>query len=224
MLESSSQESGESEVGEKVVRRSPDATFYHPAQPDYPTLIAEVSYSQQQKDLPVLAKSYIIDSSHAICTVVGFKIPYLPPGARDAPPATSIRMPTGEMGAPGRLKPHIRGTSLTRKDESSVRDDKSTESEDVSRASCGHFAEHDFADSVRIPSPITSEPYSPSSAVRVEGQEPGLTTSASSHSAPSRWVDGGDMFTGEQPSAANQRNSTWWTRNKCGSRRLGNGT
>jgi len=81
-LESSSQESGESEVGEKVVRRSPDATFYHPAQPDYPTVIAEVSYSQQQKELPVLAKSYIIDSSHAICAVVGFKIPYLPPGAR----------------------------------------------------------------------------------------------------------------------------------------------
>ena len=81
-LEGSSQESGESEVGEKVVGRSPDATFYHPSQPDYPTLVVEVSYSQQQKDLPVLAGSYIIDSSHAICAVVGFKIPYSPPGAQ----------------------------------------------------------------------------------------------------------------------------------------------
>ena len=62
------------------MRRSPDATFYHPVQPDYPTLVVEVSYSQQQQDLPLLAESYIIDSSHAIRAVVGFKIPYLAPG------------------------------------------------------------------------------------------------------------------------------------------------
>jgi hypothetical protein len=100
-----------------------------------------------------------------------------------------------------------RGTSLTRKDESSVRDDKSTESEDVSRASGGHFAVNNFNNSVRIPSPSASDPYSPSSVVRVEGQEPGLTTSASSHSAPSRLVDGGDKFTGEQL-RAQQTNET----------------
>ena len=82
-LERSSQESGESDAGEQVVRRSPDATFYHPSQPDYPALVVEVSYSQQQKDLPRLAESYVIDSSHAICAVVGFKIPYLPPGNQD---------------------------------------------------------------------------------------------------------------------------------------------
>ena len=60
-------------------KRSPDATLFHPAQPKLPTVVIEVAYSQHQKDMPRLAESYIIDSSHAIQAVVGFKIPYLQP-------------------------------------------------------------------------------------------------------------------------------------------------
>ena len=105
-LESSSQESEGTDAGDKAVRRSPDATFYHPSQPEYPTLVVEVSYSQQQKDLPLLAESYIIDSSHAICAVVGFKIPYLPPNTYSSPKAESAelsdkKMATFSMWRPG---------------------------------------------------------------------------------------------------------------------------
>ena len=76
-LENSSQESASSGAHEAgVVKRSPDATFYHPAQPDWPCVVVEVSYSQQRKDLPRLAESYIIDSQHMIRCVVGLDIPY----------------------------------------------------------------------------------------------------------------------------------------------------
>lgn len=75
-LENSSQESaGSGEGEERVVRRSPDASFIHPAS-DMPSLVVEVSYSQQQRDLPRLAESYIIDSQHRVRCVVGLDIPY----------------------------------------------------------------------------------------------------------------------------------------------------
>ncbi|KAK3050517.1 hypothetical protein LTR09_008156 [Extremus antarcticus] len=78
-LENSSQEtagSGEAEE-ERVVRRSPDVTFFHPEQPGLPTLVVEVAYSQQQKALPRLAESYVVDSQHRIRCVVGLDIPYV---------------------------------------------------------------------------------------------------------------------------------------------------
>ena len=82
-----SQESGSSskQESEKIVKRSPDASFYHPSQPDHPTLVVEVSYSQQQKDLPYLADSYIVDSAHAIRAVLCIKLPYLSPAAQANP-------------------------------------------------------------------------------------------------------------------------------------------
>lgn len=84
-LENSSQDtstssSSSSDAAEVVVRRSPDATFYHPAQPDLPCLVVEVSYSQQRKELPRLAESYVIDSRHAIRCVLALDISY--PAAR----------------------------------------------------------------------------------------------------------------------------------------------
>ena len=79
-LENSSQSTAtSSDAGggaDVVVRRSPDATFYHPSQDSLPTLVLEVSYSQQQKDLPRLAESYIVDSRHSIRCVVGLDITY----------------------------------------------------------------------------------------------------------------------------------------------------
>ena len=78
---SGSEESAEAEAEEKVGRKSPDATFYHPSQRDHPTLVMEVSYSQQQKDLPRLADTYIVGSSHAIRAVLCIKLPYLTPAA-----------------------------------------------------------------------------------------------------------------------------------------------
>ena len=76
-LENSSQESAaDSNTEETVVKGSPDATFYHPSQAELPCLVLEVSYSQQQKYLPRLAESYIIDSQHAIRCVVGLDITY----------------------------------------------------------------------------------------------------------------------------------------------------
>ena len=81
-----SQESDSSlEQEESIVKRSPDASFYHPSQPDHPTLVVEVSYSQQQKDLPYLADSYIVDSAHAIRAVLCIKLPYLSPAAQANP-------------------------------------------------------------------------------------------------------------------------------------------
>ena len=74
-LENSSQESTKSKE-ERTVKRSPDATFYHPAQPDFPCLVVEVSYSQQHRDLPRLAESYIVDSSHAIRCAIGLDVSY----------------------------------------------------------------------------------------------------------------------------------------------------
>lgn len=77
-LENSSQES---DAAEKVLRRSPDATFYciggdGEGGAGLPALVVEVSYSQQRKDLPRLAESYIVDSRHAIRCVVGLDITY----------------------------------------------------------------------------------------------------------------------------------------------------
>ena len=75
-LENSSQKSRTSgEEAEVVVRRSPDATFFHPSAL-LPPLVVEVSYSQQRKELPRLAESYIVDSQHAIRCVIGLDIPY----------------------------------------------------------------------------------------------------------------------------------------------------
>lgn len=74
-LENSSQETAVSEDEEVEVRRSPDASFFHPSS-DMPALVLEVSYSQQRKDLPRLAESYIVDSQHRIRCVVGVDIPY----------------------------------------------------------------------------------------------------------------------------------------------------
>ena len=82
-LPGSSQESdSSSEHEEKVVKRSPDASYYHPSQPYHPTLVIEVSYSQRQKDLPRLVESYIIESAHAIRAVLCIKLPYLSPAAQ----------------------------------------------------------------------------------------------------------------------------------------------
>ncbi|EMC90874.1 hypothetical protein BAUCODRAFT_127543 [Baudoinia panamericana UAMH 10762] len=75
-LEGSSQESDGEEM---VTRRSPDATWIYEsvaASNGYPPLVLEVSYSQQRKDLPRLAESYIVDSSHGVRCVVGLDIPY----------------------------------------------------------------------------------------------------------------------------------------------------
>ncbi|KAK3723755.1 hypothetical protein LTR37_001636 [Vermiconidia calcicola] len=71
-IENSSQES----CATSPVRRSPDATFYHPSQPLLPCLVLEVSYSQQRKDLPRLAESYVVDSAHAVRCVVGLDVVY----------------------------------------------------------------------------------------------------------------------------------------------------
>ncbi|KAF2764576.1 hypothetical protein EJ03DRAFT_25645 [Teratosphaeria nubilosa] len=70
-LEISSQESQEG----AVVRRSPDATFWC-RDAGVPGVVVEVSYSQQRKDLPRLAESYVVDSRHGIKCVVGLDIPY----------------------------------------------------------------------------------------------------------------------------------------------------
>ncbi|KXT14579.1 hypothetical protein AC579_9099 [Pseudocercospora musae] len=74
-LENSSQES---DAAEKVVRRSPDASYYGDIGEggNLPALVVEVSYAQQKKDLPRLAESYIIDSEHAIRCVLGLDITY----------------------------------------------------------------------------------------------------------------------------------------------------
>ena len=56
-LENSGQESQDSETKEKVVRRSPDATFYHPAQPQLPMLVVEIAHSQSKKDLAAVCES-----------------------------------------------------------------------------------------------------------------------------------------------------------------------
>ncbi|KAK5112885.1 hypothetical protein LTR85_011112 [Meristemomyces frigidus] len=76
-LENSSQET-QASGGEDVVivRPSPDATLYHPFAPACPALVLEVSYSQQRKDLPRLAESYIVDSRHAVRCVISLDIPY----------------------------------------------------------------------------------------------------------------------------------------------------
>ena len=73
-----------SEHEERTVKRSPDGSFYHPFQPEYPTLVVEVSYSQRQKALPKLAESYIVESAHAVRAVVGFKLPYRSPTTQAA--------------------------------------------------------------------------------------------------------------------------------------------
>lgn len=58
--------------------RCPDATFFHRGseQANYPTLVLEVSYSQQRKHLPRLADNYIIGSRHAIRCVLGLDLSY----------------------------------------------------------------------------------------------------------------------------------------------------
>lgn len=68
---------GKKKDEELIVRRSPDATFFH-SDAALPALVMEVSYSQSRKDLPRLAESYIVDSRHATRCVVGLDIPYGP--------------------------------------------------------------------------------------------------------------------------------------------------
>ena len=82
-LERSSQESGESDVGEKVVR-SDHRTQLSTTLPNPNTRRWwwKSRTRSSRRTSHVLAESYIIDSSHAICAVVGFKIPYPPPGGK----------------------------------------------------------------------------------------------------------------------------------------------
>lgn len=76
-LENSSQDTTSSACGEDViVPRSPDASYYHAHDRKIPTMVVEVSYSQQRKEMLRLAESYIVDSRHEIRCVIGLDIPY----------------------------------------------------------------------------------------------------------------------------------------------------
>ncbi|KAF7192081.1 hypothetical protein HII31_06467 [Pseudocercospora fuligena] len=102
-LENSSQES---EAAEQVVRRSPDYSYYGDIEEggNMPTLVVEVSYSQQKKDLPRLAESYIIDSKHAIRCVLGLDITYSNAkgeAPKDHTATVSVWRPDIEYGADG---------------------------------------------------------------------------------------------------------------------------
>lgn len=67
----------ESGGGSRIVKRSPDATFYHPSSPALPQLVIEVSYRQDGTEgLSRTAESYIVDSRHAIRCVIGVGIPF----------------------------------------------------------------------------------------------------------------------------------------------------
>lgn len=80
-LENSSQETGDGEQG--IVRRSPDASFFHDmADTNAPLVVLEVSYSQQRKNLRQLADSYIVDSEHETRCMVGFDLAYTAPERR----------------------------------------------------------------------------------------------------------------------------------------------
>lgn len=74
---SSSQESGSQEKEVLVeTHRSPDGTFFHESAPEWPGVVVEVSYSQQNHKLDRIAESYIVDSFGGIRCVVGLELPY----------------------------------------------------------------------------------------------------------------------------------------------------
>lgn len=56
-------------------KRSPDGQFQH-GQEKFPTVVLEVSYSQQRKDLVQLADDYIIGSRAGVGVVIGFDLEY----------------------------------------------------------------------------------------------------------------------------------------------------
>ncbi|KAK3045343.1 hypothetical protein LTR09_013022 [Extremus antarcticus] len=107
-------------------RRSPDKSFAHTAQPHLPTLVVEVSCSQQRKDLAYLAEGYIVDSKHKIRCVVGLDIAYQPPtrkGKRKKPE----KQATLSVWRPGSETTHDgRNVSVCRTDvdNDSFRDDE----------------------------------------------------------------------------------------------------
>ncbi|KAK4500746.1 hypothetical protein PRZ48_008936 [Zasmidium cellare] len=105
-LENSSQESSEEEI---IVNRSPDATFLHKGRDALPMCVVEVSYSQQRKDLPRLAESYIVDSRHEVRCVVGLDIVY---GKRDRTASLSIWRPGIEEGDVGVCECEVEGVEF----------------------------------------------------------------------------------------------------------------
>ncbi len=66
---------GHGAIGQRYSKRSPDASFAH-VKSQYPSVIIETSYSQQQKDLAQLADDYICGSDGNIAVVLGFNIKY----------------------------------------------------------------------------------------------------------------------------------------------------
>lgn len=58
-----------------TVLRSPDGSFRH-INEQYPSIVLEVSYSQQRKDLAKIADDYVIGSGGDIAVVVGIDIDY----------------------------------------------------------------------------------------------------------------------------------------------------
>ena len=64
-------------------RRTPDATFFHPAQHRYPCLVLEVNHGQQ-RNLPQLADGHIVCSQLATRCVIGLDIAYPAPGRKES--------------------------------------------------------------------------------------------------------------------------------------------
>jgi hypothetical protein len=54
---------------------SPDTSFQH-FDAQYPGVVMEVSYSQKRKDLPHLARNYILGSMASIQAVIGVDLEY----------------------------------------------------------------------------------------------------------------------------------------------------
>ncbi|EME38059.1 hypothetical protein DOTSEDRAFT_57658 [Dothistroma septosporum NZE10] len=98
-LENSSQ-SSQSSAGNFAVQRSPDASFFHPDGVQ-PTLVLEVSYSQQRKALPRIAESYIVDSRHEIRCVVGLDVTFASGKKKDKTATVSIWRPGTEKDEEG---------------------------------------------------------------------------------------------------------------------------
>ncbi len=73
LLESSSSQDSVEEAAD--ARRSPNTSFAHSAQPHVPTLVIEMSYSQQRKDL---AEGYVVGSKHMTRYLGRLDIAYQP--------------------------------------------------------------------------------------------------------------------------------------------------
>jgi hypothetical protein len=54
---------------------SPDTSFQH-SDAQYPGVVMEVSYSQKRKDLPHLARNYILGSKASIQVIIGVDLEY----------------------------------------------------------------------------------------------------------------------------------------------------